>query len=100
MLWERAEPAFFAVLRRLKPELVLVIGQMNWNNISTLYVPAGKVLKHAPERRFAEVCRYPIGEGRTALAFHVKHAAAGFNFKKFAPFFRSVEKLVRSGSAN
>jgi hypothetical protein len=100
ILWERGEPAFFAVLRRLRPELVLVIGQMNWNNISTLYVPAGEMLKHAPERRYAEVCRYPIGEGRTALAFHVKHTAAGFNFKKFVPLFRSVDKLVRSGSTN
>jgi hypothetical protein len=57
-------------------------------------------LKHAPERRYAEVCRYPIGEGRTALAFHVKHTAAGYNFEKFAALFRSADELVRTDSTN
>jgi hypothetical protein len=100
VLWERAEPAFFAVLRRLRPELVLVIGQMNWDNISILYVPAGEKLEHAPQRRYAEVCRYPTGENRTALAFHVKHTATGYNFERFAPLFRSADKLVRRNSTS
>lgn len=94
-LWKRAEKPFLAVLRRLNPKLVLVVGRKNWNNIS-MKGRAGPALENAPERHYGDTWRYPITNGRTALAFHVKHTSSGYNFRKFAPLFRAAERAALS----
>jgi hypothetical protein len=93
-LWVRSEPAFAGVLNRFKPELILVIGLRNWENITRLNRWDRKKLRCAPEPGYAEACWYPVGDGRAALAFHVKHVSAGYNFRKFAPLFREAERVV------
>jgi hypothetical protein len=96
-LWQRSEPAFAKVLLRLKPKMVLVIGRRNWRYIASLNRSSGERLRHAPEPKFANTWRYPVGSGETALAFHVKHTSAGYNFRKFWPLFQDAEKSVISG---
>jgi hypothetical protein len=93
-LWVRSEPAFAEILHRLKPELILVIGLLNWRNITNLDGWEGSKLKHAPEPRYADTYWYPVGNGKAALAFHVKHVAAGYNFRKFAPLFRRAARVA------
>jgi hypothetical protein len=93
-LWERSHAAFSAVLRVLNPQLILVIGVTNWNNISNDGW-AGESLSGAPESRYAETHWYPTGENGKALAFHVKHTSAGYNFRKFAPLYASAVELLK-----
>lgn len=96
-LWERSESGFGEVLLRLKPRLILVIGLLNWGNIGNFGGWEGPMLRGAPESRYAHTWRYPVGDGETALAFHVKHVSAGYNFRKFAPLFREAEQIAKVG---
>lgn len=95
-LWEHSEPAFAEVLLRLRPQLVLVLGLQNWENITSLNRWDRKKLRYAPEPRYAEACSYPVGNGKAALAFHIKHVSAGYNFRKFAPLFREAERVAKA----
>jgi hypothetical protein len=36
-------------------------------------------------------------DGDAALAFHVKHASAGYNFRKFAALFHEAEQVAKAG---
>lgn len=89
VMWQRSHGAFSAVIRTLKPQLILVVGIMNWNNMSNLDGKRGELLDGAPEARYAETWSYPTGEG-DALAFHVKHTSAGYNYRRFAPLFEAA----------
>ena len=93
-LWECSHPAFRAVLRVLKPQLILVIGVTNWNNISNDGC-AGEPLAGAPELQYAQTHWYPTRANARALAFHVKHTSAGYNFRKFAPLYASAVRLLK-----
>jgi hypothetical protein len=96
-LWQRSEQSFAEVLLRLRPQLMLVIGQLNWGNIANLNGWSGANLRHASEPRYADTWWYPQGDGEAALAFHVKHMSAGYNFRKFAPMFREAEQVAKKG---
>jgi hypothetical protein len=96
-LWPRYEPAFAEVLSRLKPQLVLVIGRLNWGNIPDLTGWEGHKLEDAPEPKYADTWWYSVGGRQTALAFHIKHPSAGYNFRKFAPLFRKAEQVAVAG---
>jgi hypothetical protein len=96
-LWQRSEQAFAEVLLRVRPQLVLVIGVLNWGNIANLNGWNGEKLRHAPEPRYADTWWYPVGAGEAALALHVKHMSAGYNFRKFAALFHEAEQVAKEG---
>jgi hypothetical protein len=52
-LWARAEPALAQVLRALSPQLILVVGILNWGNIANLNGWDGDNLLRAPDARYA-----------------------------------------------
>lgn len=95
--WQRSEQSFAEVLLRLRPQLVLVVGQLNWGNIANLNGWSGANLSHAPEPRYADTWWYRVGDESASLAFHVKHTSAGYNFRKFAPLFHEAEKVAKKG---
>jgi hypothetical protein len=96
-LWQRSEPAFEKILLRLRPQLVLVIGVLNWGSIANLNGWSGNRLRHVPEPKYADTWWYPVGDGKAALAFHVKHMSAGYNFRKFAALFHEAEQVAIKG---
>ena len=96
-LWLKSGPAFAAVIRTLRPELVLVVGVLNWGNIANLNGWEGGKLLRAPEARYGETWWYPVEVDGAALAFHVKHTSTGYNFRKFAPLFREAETVAMAG---
>ncbi len=91
-LWSRSHDAFGAALRSLNPELIMVVGDTNWNNMPPFDAGIESPLEHAPKLQYAECGHYRVAEGKTALAFHVRHTSGGYNFRKFAPLYRSAEK--------
>ncbi len=93
-LWTRSHAAFAAVLRTLKPELIMVVGDANWNNMPAFDARTEPPLEHAPKPQYAQCGHYRVGGDNTALAFHVKHTSAGYNFRTFAPLYCSAEKRV------
>ncbi len=63
----------------------LVIGVTNWNNISKSMAVQGslsQVLRSLNMRRRTGI---QLRANARALAFHLKHTSAGYNFRKFAP---------------
>jgi hypothetical protein len=96
-LWERSHPAFAEVMLRLKPQLVLVIGLLNWGNIDGLDGWYGRNLSLAPKPRYNQTWWYPLGHGNVALALHVKHMSSGYNFRDFAPMFAEAERAAIRG---
>ena len=54
----------------------------------------GPDLGGAPDPKYADTWRYPFDDGTTALAFHVKHTSAGYNFERFTRLFREAEKVA------
>lgn len=95
-LWVKSHDAFAAVLNALKPELILVFGITNWNNIANLNGTKGEPLTAGPER-YNETWLYPLGQDRAALAFHIRHPSAGFSYKTFAPLFAEARTRVLAG---
>lgn len=95
-LWVKSHDSFAAVLGALKPELILVFGITNWNNIANLSGTKGEPLTVGPQR-YNETWLYPVGQHGTAVAFHIKHPSAGFNYKTFMPLFAEVrQRCLRS----
>lgn len=92
--WQGAAGAFEEVLRSLKPQLILVLGVETWKNLPRSIGTAGKPLPKG-EGQFTETWLYPIGRGKTALAFHIKHPARAYNFRKFAPLFKQAQLRVQ-----
>jgi hypothetical protein len=95
--WPRSTPAFAEVLLLLKPELILVLGNQNWDNMGGLDGRDGPPLRSGLGR-YSQTWVYPTGDGNSALAFHVKHPSAGYNFRKFSPAFIEAKKLASTGA--
>ena len=83
----------------MKPQIVLVIGRLNWGNIADLNGWSGNRLRNAPAPKYADTWWYPVGDGDAALAFHVKHMSAGYNFRKFTPLFQEAEKVMQQAES-
>lgn len=92
-LWPASKAAFFEVISSLMPELVLILGDQNWENIDHSVGTEGEPLKSL-EGRHSQTWIYPTGEDSHALAFHVKHPSAGYNFKTFFPLFSEARERV------
>jgi hypothetical protein len=98
-MWKASERAFGVVLRRLKPQLILVLGIDTWNHLPELDGRNGAPLTRGKGRlsRFNDTWLYPVGENAFALAIHVGHPAWGYNFRKFSLLFEQAQNRVLSG---
>ncbi len=97
----RSEQAFRTVLAELRPQIILVLGRQNWENMPELGGMAGEPLTSLGNP-YSYTWLYPTAAGEHALAFHVRHPSApGFNFRRFIPLFnearsRAIERLTTS----
>jgi hypothetical protein len=91
-LWQKSHPAFGAVLACLEPQLVLVLGNANWGYLAPSETK-GEPLSSGPGE-YRETWYYPAGAS-SALAFHVKHPSAGYNFRLFAPLVAEALDRIR-----
>jgi hypothetical protein len=92
--------AFREVLRKLKPNLVIVLGHRVWRHMDSLDARKDKAFKVAGvDERYLEAWRYSTSDGNEALVFHVKHPSRGFSFGKFHPLYLHAIKRLASTSA-
>ena len=93
-MWRQSEPAFAVVLKELKPQLIVVLGRQNWENMPELGGMAGEPLTTLGSP-YADTWLYPTDGGEYAPAFHVRHPSSwGFNFRKFVPLFNEARARV------
>lgn len=92
-LWKKSYPAFRAVLQRLQPDLIVVLGHMNYLN-GPEDGHQGKTLRSGPPQ-YCETWYYPTGPRSHALAVHVKHPSTGYKFSQFAPLVKEAKSRVR-----
>jgi hypothetical protein len=89
------EQSFKNVLAALKPELILVWGRSNWQNLPKLGGRKSKPLTDA-KGHYTGTWLYPIPSRRPALAIHVKHPGTAYAFEKFVAGFQESEKRAMS----
>ncbi len=88
-----SDAAFREVIRKLKPNLVIVLGHRVWKHMDETDAIRDKSLsaKGVAERYF-ETWRYKTDGGDSALVFHVKHPSRGFTFEKFHMLYLAAIK--------
>jgi hypothetical protein len=95
----KSDAAFVEVLKKLSPDVVVVLGHRVWAHMGDKGAQKDAPLS-APgvEERYKEAWRYPTSNRMTALVFHVKHPSRGFTFGKFHPLHRDAVRRVRKTS--
>jgi len=85
--WTASESAFFEVLDLLEPQLVVVLGYTNWENLTNTDAEEGPGLPHFPHVR---TCRYRYSTG-SCLAIRLLHPSSGFSPSDWnAPVFDAI----------
>src|SRR5690606_19522850 len=80
-LWESSELAFFSVLKRLRPDCMLVLSRRLWSNMSS-QGSSGPELLVDGQGRDTWVYPYP---GGTAIATWIPHPSYGFSWRRWHP---------------
>lgn len=90
-MWTRSKPGFTEVLREHVPEVLIVLGYQLWNEIPDLGGAQDKPIEGAPQ---TQTWRYPLGRGRTCLAYGIRHPSSGFTARTWQPHI--LEAICRA----
>jgi hypothetical protein len=95
-----SDAAFREVLRKLKPDLAIVLGHRVWNHMDVCDAAKDKPLRtKGVDDRYLEAWQYATPDGNSTLVFHVKHPSRGFTFGKFHPLYREAVRRVSKTSS-
>jgi hypothetical protein len=72
-MWRKAGPGFEEVIRKLRPEFILVTGKELWSHVQQLSSEPGPLIDDA---ELKETRKFSTGSGKFALAFAMKHPAS------------------------
>ncbi|WP_347261157.1 hypothetical protein [Rudaea sp.] len=83
-LWLEAQTPFVNVLNDLKPEVIIVLGFENWDNLPNLDGHAGPRID-GTRRGDIDTWHYPYSGG-SCLAYRIRHPSSGaFSSKEWCP---------------
>ncbi len=86
-MWKKAVPAFIELLERLTPQVIIVLGYSLWNHLPRDMGSPDFVMDDPKNMR---TWRYPLSNGRSCLAYPVRHPSSGFNGSKWYPYIQKA----------
>lgn len=86
-MWERSVPDFEATLARLQPQLLVVLGYSLWNHLPDL---DGHYEASIRDQKHQDAWRYPLADGKSCLAFRVRHPSSGFDALAWHPHIQEA----------
>jgi hypothetical protein len=89
-MWAEAHDPFLTILSEYQPEFIVVLGNQLWNNL-----PIGEPGPGISGAKQKATRKYPVGNGKLALAYGVQHPSSiGFSAKRWHPFIREAMELA------
>lgn len=90
-MWRESKPGFQVVLERLRPQVVIALGEDLWQNM-----PDAAEVVREPEH-LGLVCRYVLADGSPVLAAHTRHPSSnGFSAMAWNPRVRGFLDWART----
>lgn len=79
-MWEQSLPAFVEIISTLKPEIMLVLGKGNWNNL----------LSHAPSKRLDDFTS-TLEVGATLVKIgYINHPSSSLSYSTWEPIAKRL----------
>jgi hypothetical protein len=89
-MWVNSQQAFLEVLEEYNPKCIIVLGFQLWKNLPST-CGKGPKIDNATQ---TETRKYPTGNDTYALAYGIRHPAAGFSAWYWYPFIMQAIALA------